>query len=345
METGGEAADEEGLFDVGRIRESPECFFAPEGMYLWDPWFLKYEGVFHCFFLTLPRARSFTPAERDFSGVSVGHAVSENLVDWEPAEGGLKPGGPGCWDDASIWDGSTVVDGEVFHMFYTAVRQGDLSQRIGRARSSDLNEWVKDGGNPVLQPAHGMEKIICRNRLGEPPCFRDPHVFRDDGGLWHMLLSEKAGLAGVYDGFVAHYVSCDLESWESRDPLIGPGRYDILEESHMVFHGGRFYLFFSTHAVSYSPGWRMRAGGAFEGLHCYYADSLEGPYRPVNGDGLVLSLGGLFYGGKVLRMGDGSFRGIGWLARKPDGTPIARMSPPFNVKIEEDRVWCGGLVD
>ncbi|MBD3388745.1 MAG: hypothetical protein GF416_06720 [Candidatus Altiarchaeales archaeon] len=329
------------LFDLDHIHESPESYFAPPGMYLWDPWFFPHDGEVHAFFLQLPRTRSFIPAERDFHGVEIGHAVSADLRKWAYDSGGVKPGAPGQWDDASIWDGNVISDDGVFHMLYTGVRSHDLSQRIGHATSKDLIHWRKDPENPVLTPDGGVMALReGRNVLGQPPCFRDPFLFKDEAGNHHLLLSEKVDPLGVYDGYIGHYTSTDLKRWKKLDPLIPPGRYDVLEEPQMVSHAGRNYLFFSTNANSYSPGWRRQLGAAYTGMHCYVGDELEGTYRPVNGNGLVLSLRKLFYGGKVISQEDGRLTGMGWLAWDDRNTPIGRMSPPFAMKIYGDNVWC-----
>lgn len=56
-----------------------------------------------------------------------------------------------------------------------------------------------------------------------------------------------------------------------------------LERPHLVTDSGRYYLFFTTHYWTFAPG----CSGP-EGLYGFVAAEVSGPYRPLNGSGLVL---------------------------------------------------------
>ena len=58
-----------------------------------------------------------------------------------------------------------------------------------------------------------------------------------------------------------------------------------LERPHVVHHGGRYYCFWSTQAKVFAEG--VPAGPT--GLYGMVADSLTGPWQPLNGTGLVFA--------------------------------------------------------
>ena len=55
-----------------------------------------------------------------------------------------------------------------------------------------------------------------------------------------------------------------------------------LERPHVVVADGRYYLFVCSHVHTFAPG----VTGP-DALYGFVADAFEGPYRPLNGSGLV----------------------------------------------------------
>ena len=65
----------------------------------WDSWFIEHTGKSHVFYLQAERADN---GEQHGEVVSIGHAVSDNLVDWEELSTALEPGKEDGWDDLAL---------------------------------------------------------------------------------------------------------------------------------------------------------------------------------------------------------------------------------------------------
>ncbi|OYV65938.1 MAG: hypothetical protein B7X09_04355 [Acidiphilium sp. 21-66-27] len=74
--------------------------------------------------------------------------------------------------------------------------------------------------------------------------------------------------------------------WTLLDPLItADGVCNELERPHAVSYRGQYYVFWSTQATVFEQGGPVGPTG----LYGMVAPSLFGPYRPINGSGLVLA--------------------------------------------------------
>ena len=100
-----------------QLKGPSTLYFAPDGKYLWDPWFMGIQDQTHCFFLQSPRDGD--PDARHHNRVSVGHAVSKDLYHWDYRGTILSPGEEGCWDDLSIWTGFMLNYAGQYYLFYT----------------------------------------------------------------------------------------------------------------------------------------------------------------------------------------------------------------------------------
>lgn len=113
--------------------------------------------------------------------------------------------------------------------------------------------------------------------------FRDPFRVRDTDGTPTLLFTGSVG-ASAFNGAVGIARSDGAGGWTAEDPLITAADVNNeLERPHVVRRDGRWYLFFSTQARTFAPGvWGPN------GLYGFVADHLRGPYRPLNGTGLVM---------------------------------------------------------
>lgn len=69
-------------------------------------------------------------------------------------------------------------------------------------------------------------------------------------------------------------------------PLVhADGVNNELERAHVVFRDARYYLFWVTQRSTFSP----EVAGGPTGLYGMVAEALGGPWRPINGSGLVLA--------------------------------------------------------
>src|SRR6185437_4646141 len=172
----------------------PRYHFTPEVNWMNDPnGMVFYEGEYHLFY-------QYNPLGNTWGHMSWGHAVSRDLVRWEPLPLALAEE-----DGVMIFSGSAVVDWQNTTGFgesdkpplvaiYTGHRPGRQDQRL--AYSNDRGRtWTKFAGNPVLDL-----------KMAD---FRDPKVFwHEPSARWVMT----AALAAEQK--VHFYASPDLKQWK-----------------------------------------------------------------------------------------------------------------------------------
>lgn len=194
------------------------------------------------------------------------------------------------------WAGSALCDAGVLTLFFTAAgsaqRAGGYQQELWSASApvgADglPGEWsvpaplVHDYG-PFYMPADAHE-----GEAGKIKAFRDPAYFRDpaDGTEYLAFTASLAGSDSAFNGAfgLARKVGAD---WVLAPPCLhAEGVNNELERAHLVFHGGHYYAFWSTQTATFAPG----LGDAPGGLYGMVADSMAGPWEPLNGSGLVLA--------------------------------------------------------
>ena len=187
-----------------------------------------HDGCWHMFF-------QHNPYKADFGPMGWGHVRSRDLVNWEHCPIAMMPT-PGSYDGAGCWSGSVVIHDGKPHMMYSAVADMTLwsvdddippseRQRIPQgyydeflleidqetqciATSGDgMRTWQKHPANPVIPAIPPRLDLIG---------FRDPFLWREDDGCWHMLLG--SGIQGQ-GGAALLYRSRDLLEWEYLNPL------------------------------------------------------------------------------------------------------------------------------
>ncbi|MCK5332482.1 glycoside hydrolase family 68 protein [Candidatus Parcubacteria bacterium] len=317
--------------------------YCPVGKCLWDLWFIKARGNWHVFYLQSVRTKD--PEDRHNENVSIGHAISKDLKSWVELLPALEPGGIGQWDNLSLWTGSVIQKGKKYYMYYTGrSKEKDirLIQKIGLAVSNDLINWEKCHENPIIEFEKSYYQMNNKlNTLGKKGAWRDPFVFKDPvSGKYFMTISaRKKGSKRKYNSCIALATSENLLKWKVLEPILAPGRYDEMETSQVVYHKGKYYLFFSVSGDQglYEPDWEKKVGD-HGGLHCYYSDNLFRGYSPVNGNGVVLEYEKKIYDVRLLSEKGDEYTSIGWLNEHEDKF-IGKMSLPFKIVIKGDRVF------
>ncbi|MBX2878314.1 MAG: family 43 glycosylhydrolase [Granulosicoccus sp.] len=255
--------------------------FSLEDMWVWDAWYIRDGSTIHMFFLHAPK--SIGNADHRHFYASIGHAVSEDMINWAYQGPVIKPSVEPAWDDLATWTGCVVkrTDGQ-WMMFYTGTSRAERGhiQRIGSALSSDLYAWKKMSGQPTVTVNKNYYATLDDPRFTDEAC-RDPHVFRDpDGNGWHMYFT-ASGLRDnlLENGVIGHATSQDLETWEVQAPIFEGDLYGELEVPEVIEINGCWYLLFSTSARMISEAYRSRRTTAPEtGTH--YLSSTNGPLGP-----------------------------------------------------------------
>lgn len=265
------------------------------GRDVWDMWPIAYaDGRTACidgrswwFFLDAPQCDD--PDDRhDLARIRLTSLGADGWRDHGDAfPDGFSPG-------SREWSGSAVLaaDDRTLTLYFTASgrREGGprFEQRLFEAQGvfadGRLSDWtapvesvVADGRDYVVAieaeaPAHGIKG------------FRDPGYFRDPAdGREYLLFVGSAGWTDARIDGVIGVARRDDGAWHLQRPLVEAIEVNSeLERPHIIVRDGLYYLFWSTQAKRFAPGL-----GAPTGLYGMVADSMAGPWRPLNGSGLV----------------------------------------------------------
>lgn len=267
------------------------------GLDLWDSWPLAHEdgstaapgGRQYWFFLS---ANCFPDPGHRHDAARI-RLASHGSDGWRDHGNALPDGAnPGIRE----WAGSAVLhdDGQTVTLFFTATgRRGEapsFEQRLfaatGQLGPAGPGSWSE----PVeVVQADGTRYVVAAEAEGKPgliKAFRDPAWFRDPAtGQRHVLFTASAGWSDDdYNGVIGLATLDENGVWQLGDPLVeAVGVNNELERPHVVVRDGRYYLFWSTQRRTFKPG----TPSGPNGLYAMVADSLRGPWHPVNGDGLV----------------------------------------------------------
>jgi levansucrase len=212
------------------------------------------------------------------------------------------------------WSGSARYDDGRVTLYFTAAGQrGEAAPSFQQRLFAATTRLVDDAANddpdgeaekPVFtgwsEPVElavpvdviYMSRHDASGRIGEIKAFRDPATWRTAEGEEYLLFTaSSARHLGRYNGVIgcARRTGApdegDLGGFHKLPPLIdAAGVNNELERPHVVAHGERLYLFWSTQAKVFAPGI-----AAPTGLYGAVAERIEGPWRLLNEHGLVFA--------------------------------------------------------
>lgn len=170
-------------------------------------------------------------------------STSKDLVEWKhyPVAVGIDED----WEK-SICTGSVIADKGKFYAFYSTRVQdndGKVHEQLSYAMSEDGGvSFAKQAPNPFY---YAPEECVSRD-------FRDPKVFKDDKGAYHLFISgykKEPELEG-FGGYLVHLISTNLKDWkEVTSPLTGQV---ATPECSDYFHwNGWYYLLYSIGGDTY----------------------------------------------------------------------------------------------
>lgn len=205
--------------------------------------------------------------------------------------------------DAALGTGSVIYNpaDELYYIFYTGnkhnPRPDEYAQAVMYATSSDFKTWNKNRSFVLTGPADGY----ARND------FRDPHVFVDEYGLFHLIVSTTKDGKGV----LAEYTSSDLRSWEHKGVFMSM-MWDRFYECPDVFKMGDWWYLVYSEIHSSVRKVQYFKGRTLDLLKACTAD--DAGIWPDSKEGVLDSRG--FYAGKTAS--DGTDRYVwGWCANRP----------------------------
>ena len=267
--------------------------------WVWDFWFAQDGADVHLFFLHAPRALG--DPELRHRAARIGHAVSQDLVEWTLLAAPFDVGPAGSLDDLATWTGSVLQNDGVWHMFYTGIssREEGAVQRVLHATSPDLLAWEKTDD---LVEADSRWYETAAENVGDV-AWRDPWVFHDEeSGSFQMLVTARAN-AGAIDGrgVIGHAVSADLSHWNVEAPLSEPGDFIFLEVPQLIRIGGVWRVLFSVPPDGQSAGRRTgRDADAHGGTHYLVGQEKLGPYSLIDDPFFVGDATASLFAGRML---------------------------------------------
>lgn len=271
------------------------------GMDLWDLWPLQLadgstvaiDGWTLWFVLSAP-AGADPEARHDIVRIRL---MAVRGSEWRD-HGNALPDGfcPGSRE----WAGSALYDPETraVTLYWTASglrgeEPRSFTQRMfeatgtlaGGAEGFAIEGWSKPreiAGGPI---PHYVLVTAAEGVPGMIKGFRDPAHFRDpaDGADYLLFTGSLKESASPWNGCIG-LLRREGESWAVLPPLLSADELNNEQERpHIVLHGGRYYLFWSTQRKVFAPD----GPNGPNGLYGMVAQSMEGPWLPLNGSGLV----------------------------------------------------------
>lgn len=315
--------------------------FALENRWLWDFWIARDGGDYHLFFLQADRA--LVDPELRHWHVSIGHAVSEDLLDWRYLGTCFHPSAAMAWDDGTTWTGCVVKREGLWHFFYTGTRrsEGRKKQRIGLATSTDLHNWTRYYRNPVVDIDRRFyeefDPAVWHDRA-----LRDPWVAPNPSGDGFRMWFTARAKAGMPDGrgVIGTAYSTDMMHWKVEAPATEPGDFGEVEVPQFVALGGRYYLLFCTsakHTSALRVAELAKRGLTPEtGTHYFVADHPEGPWRLGPLPFLCGQASGALYAGRIVEGPNGRPKFLGFVGTGADGNFRGTISDPIGVIVGSD---------
>ena len=146
-----------------------------------------------------------------------------------------------AWEK-SICTGSVVYYKGKFYAFYATRlinNEGKVNEQLSYAISDDGVHFVKQKPNPFYTSAPGYSQ---RN-------FRDPKVFVDQAGVFHLFVSSEVDNAVMKSiaGCLVHLSSRDLKNWTVLDPIL-TGQGSVPECPDYFYWKGWYYLVYSDNS-------------------------------------------------------------------------------------------------
>lgn len=261
------------------------------------------------------------------------------------------------------WAGSAHFDGTHVTLYFTAAgtarKPGGYQQELFEAaaaigRNGLPCEWSEPRPSITrLHPAY-MLANAHEGEAGKIKAFRDPAWFRDpaDGSEYLIFTGSLAKAKTEFNGCIG-IARRAPDGWQLLPPLIAAdGVNNELERAHVVFHGGRYYAFWATQSGTFAPHLRR----APNGLYGMVADTLLGPWRPLNGTGLVVGnpaeepvqTYSWFVDADLVVSSFVDFWGLSGAALPEDAAEANRHfggvpAPLLQLRIDGDRCTLGGL--
>nr|WP_183627548.1 glycoside hydrolase family 68 protein [Novosphingobium sediminicola] len=273
------------------------------GIDLWDLWPLQnadgsttlFNGASLWFVLCAP-ALPDPEARHDIVRIRLmTHAADSTWRDHGHAlPDGFNPGSRE-WAGSALWHPEA---GDVTLFYTVAGYPGEearsfaqrLFQTTGKLNTDDftITGWSAPHENIIADNVH---YTLVNQREGAPGFikgFRDPAHFRDpkDGATYIVFTGSLKASTHAFNGCIgiARATNDALTEWQILPPILSADGLNNEQERPLLIHrGGHYYLFWSTQRKVFAPDGPSGPNGVYGAV----ADDVLGPWRPLNGTGLV----------------------------------------------------------
>jgi beta-fructofuranosidase len=306
--------------------------------WVWDFWFAVDGSDYHIFYLQAPR--DLPDAELRHWHVTIGHAVSPDLVNWEILPDALAPAAEdtNAWDNFTTWTGSIIQHEGTWYFFYTGSNRAEngLIQRIGLATSHDLLHWQKYPSNPLIVADPQWYELL-EPEIWPDHAWRDPWVFKHNGMFHAYITARRNRGPGSARGVIAHAKSADLINWEVSAPIATVEQFGYLEVPQLVNIEERGYLLFSVGHKQFSENYRSQPGTKLvTGTHYLVGDYPLGPFKLMPGDFLLGDEIGSGYSGKLIRDPNKKWNLMAFRKWAANGDFLGEVGDPMPIQIGTD---------
>lgn len=225
--------------------------------------------------------------------------------------------------DAALGTGCCVYSesDHLYYIYYTGhgFRDGQQREVILRATSPDYKQWTKDLEWAINGADYGYSVSD----------FRDPQIFRDDDGLYHMVIASCGSLQ------LADFTSSNLKDW-THAGLFSNMLWDRVFECPDIFKMGNYWYltYFEQNNVGWCRKMKYFKGSTLDELR----NAITAPVWPDAFEGVIDGRG--LYAAKTA--GNGSERYCwGWCPTRTGGSIQEK-----NINVAEDREpnWSGSMV-
>lgn len=311
--------------------------FAIKDKWVWDFWFVQENDIWHMYYLMAPK--SLPDPDLRHWNVSIGHATSKDLINWEDRGKCFEPSSGPSWDDYTTWTGSVIRNGNEWHLFYTGTSKAEQGkkQRIGHAISKNLHNWQRVGKGLALDidPNHYEEYTPG---WWHDRAMRDPYVIKnpnDNGWLMYYTARIPGTNETNEGGAIGLAKSSNLNDWEHLPPAFSGG-FGQLEVPQVLEINGKWYCLFTTMKDHWSENYKMSYNKkGVTGTHYLISDHPEGPWKIAPGEFLDGQDPCRRYSGKIVQVG-GTYLFISFLDQGPNNEFLGAIDDPLSVTITND---------
>jgi len=299
--------------------------YHPDGLFVWDTWFLQDGDTTHVFHLQVKRPNKnvdvnfheqkerivnyVDDTDRDTFDATIGHATSENLLTWTEQPAALfktdseKVGGVNnAYDNGDLFTGCAVKHEGVYHLFYTGnthrlvdgQRRG--VQSICLATSTDGIHFKKHLRNPLFSPdpkrfyTYPNPPAPFKHHAHRGTDCRDILVVKDPSGhgwLGYVVMRRKGFSDAFHSACVVLCRSDNLVDWDIAEPVCTPNRFNCFEVPDVFRIGAKWYMIALT-GDFYGQSDRWTDKDITCATIVFEADSAQGPFLEVK-DNLLLA--------------------------------------------------------